>query len=260
MNEQPMIPPAPPVMPPTDPAPPTGPANLPLPTGLWGVVEALMRTPHLVRFQFAQAGAGRLIFMLAGLSILAVAAYGLVVGAFSGKDQLWAAPLKLAAGLSISCLICLPSLFIFACIGGSPARLREVAGLLAGLSLLMTLLLLGFAPVAWVFSQSTESVALMGAMHLLFGVIAVGFGLRFLLAGFAAWPQTALGGIYVWAIIFGLVLAQMSTSLRPLVGTAPTHLPKEKKFFLVHWMDTIEKSNEKPKPTGSTPPAYESAH
>jgi len=43
----------------------------------------------------------------------------------------------------------------------------------------MTVLLIGFAPVAWLFSQSTESLLLMGALHLVFWLIATYFGLRF---------------------------------------------------------------------------------
>jgi hypothetical protein len=33
---------------------------------------------------------------------------------------------------------------------------------------------------------------------------------------------------------------QMMTALRPVIGTAETFLPTKKKFFLTHWMETIE--------------------
>ena len=120
--------------------------------------------------------------------------YGVVVGTFSGGTQLWAAPVKIAAGLMISALICLPSLYIFTCLGGSQARLVEVFGLLAGLLMLMTILLIGFAPVAWIFSQSTESLAWMGTLHLIFWFIATIFGLRFLEAGFSHSNARSLAG------------------------------------------------------------------
>ena len=119
------------------------------------------------------------------VSVVCSLIYGVVVGTFSGGTQLWAAPVKVAAGLMISALICLPSLYIFTCLGGSQARLVEVFGLLAGLLMLMTILLIGFAPVAWIFSQSTESLAWMGTLHLIFWFIATIFGLRFLEAGFS---------------------------------------------------------------------------
>ena len=66
-------------------------------------------------------------------SIVCSLIYGLVAGTFSGGPQLWIAPAKIAMGLMISALICLPSLYIFTCLSGSQARLVEVCGMLAGL-------------------------------------------------------------------------------------------------------------------------------
>jgi hypothetical protein len=44
----------------------------------------------------------------------------------------------------------------------------------------------------------------------------------------------------VWTIIFLLMALQMSTALRPLVGTAPRLLPETKQFFVAHWMDFLK--------------------
>jgi len=105
---------------------------------------------------------------------------------------------------------------------------------------LMTVLLVGFAPVAWVFSQSTNSLPAMGVLHFLFWVIATWFGLRFLNAGFAHLSAKP-GGTRVWAMIFLLVMLQMTTALRPLIGKSDTFWSPEKKFFLNHWMETMAK-------------------
>jgi hypothetical protein len=126
-------------------------------------VEAILRQPRRVLFQLRQPGSGRLIVSMVMVSILCSLVYGLVVGTFSGGPQLWAAPVKITVGLLISALICLPSLYIFSCLSGSPARLIEVSGLVAGLLLLMTVLLIGFAPVAWVFSQSARYTSRFGS-------------------------------------------------------------------------------------------------
>jgi len=168
--------------------------------------------------------------------------YGVVVGTFSGGAQYWAAPVKIAAGLLIAAAICLPSLYIFACLSGSQARLIEVLGFVAGLLMLMTLLLIGFAPVAWLFSESTNSVAWMGTLHLLFWFIATAFGLRFLSGAFAQTNARSQAGLSTWIIIFVLVALQMTTALRPLVGTADTLMPTEKKFFVRHWFDCLEQA------------------
>src|SRR5271154_3454373 len=201
-------------------------------TNVVAAIDAILRHPRRVMFQLRQPGAGKLIAMLLLVSVACSLIYGVVVGTFSGHAQLWIAPAKISTGLMISALICLPSLYIFTCLSGSQARLIEVFGLLAGLLMLMTILLIGFAPVAWIFSQSTESIGWMGALHLIFWFIATSFGLRFLSTGFSHSNARSHAGLYTWIIIFLLVAVQMTTALRPIIGTADTILPKEKQFFL----------------------------
>jgi len=214
-------------------------------------IEAILRQPRRVIFQLRQPGAGRLIAAMIFVSVVCALIYGVVAGTFSGGTQLWAAPVKIAAGLMISALICLPSLYIFTCLGGSQARLVEVFGLLAGLLMLMTILLIGFAPVAWIFSQSTESVAWMGTLHFIFWFIATGFGLRFLETGFSHSNARSLAGFRIWAVIFMLVALQMTTALRPILGTSETFLPTEKQFFLAHWSDCLKAQDGEPKSSPS---------
>lgn len=208
-------------------------------------IEAILRQPRRVMYQLRQPGAGRLILAMLFVSIVCSLVYGVIVGTFSMGTQLWAAPVKIAGGLLVSALICLPSLYIFTCLSGSQARLSEICGLVAGLLMLMTILLIGFAPVAWLFSQSTNSVTWMGALHLIFWFISAFFGLRFLEAGFSHSKARSTAGLNTWIIVFVLVVVQMTTALRPIVGKADTFLPKEKKFFLTHWGDCL-----KPTPPG----------
>jgi hypothetical protein len=246
MNEQNPVPPQiPPRIPPV--ATPScaqqlgdGPAERAAITNVVAAIDAILRHPRRVMFQLRQPGAGKLIAMMLLVSVVCSLIYGVVVGTFSGGDQLWAAPAKIAVGLMISALICLPSLYIFTCLSGSQARLVEVCGLLAGLLMLMTILLIGFAPVAWIFSQSTESLAWMGTLHLVFWFIATIFGLRFLEAGFSHSNARSHAGFHTWVIIFLLVALQMTTALRPILGKADTFLPTEKQFFVSHWGDCLK--------------------
>ena len=209
-------------------------------TGFVGVVETILREPRRVMYQVRQQTAGSLIARLLIIAVLCSALYGAVVGTFSRGNQLWAAPVKMAGGLLVAGLICLPSLYIFSCLSGSRARLVEVFGLVASLLTLMTVLLIGFAPVAWVFSQSTSSVPAMGALHLVFWAVSTYFGLRFLTTGFAHLSADSDGGLKVWIVIFLLVVLQMTTALRPIVGSAQTFWPTEKKFFVSHWMECLK--------------------
>ena len=183
-------------------------------------IESILRQPRRVLYQLRQPGSGRLIVTMVFVAAVCSLVYGAVVGTFSGGTQLWAAPVKGVAGLLLSGLICFPSLYIFACLSGSQARLVEVVGLVAGLAMLMTILLIGFAPVAWVFSQSTESVVAMGAPHLAFLLVSTYFGLRFLNAGFSAHEDRSGGGIKVWMVIF-LLLSQSCRGRRPRRSRSP---------------------------------------
>ncbi len=222
-----------------DPDPADDPANRETVHGFTGMIEAILRQPLRVVYTLHQPGAGRLTGTLFLAALMGALIYGVVVGTFSGGAQLWLAPLKVAGGLLAAALICLPSLYIFACLGGSQGRLAELAGLLGGLLVLTVLLLIGFAPVAWLFSASTNSIGWMGFLHLVFLGISLAFGLRFLFTGVACLKARSAGGLVAWSIIFILVVLQMTTTLRPILGTADTRLPTEKKFFLKHWADTL---------------------
>ena len=210
----------------------------PIPNAI-AAIEAILRQPRRVMYHLGQPGAGRLIAAMLLVAVVFALVYGVVVGSFSAGTQLWAAPVKIAGGMLFAVIICLPSLYIFACLSGSQAGFTQICGLVVGLVMLMTLLLIGFAPVAWLFSQSTASLVWMGVLHLLFWLIATAFGLRFLQSGFALTRARSLAGMRTWVIIFILVVVQMTTALRPLIGTAETLMPTEKKFFLAHWADCL---------------------
>jgi hypothetical protein len=206
----------------------------------FAAIEALLRQPRRLMFQLRQPGGSKLVGGMLFVALICAAVYGVVAGTFSGGPQLWAAPVKIAAGLFISAAICLPSLYIFTCLSGSQARLAEVCGLLAGLLMLMTILLIGFAPVAWIFSQSTESIAWMGFLHLLFWFVATLFGVRFMQGGFSHTNAKSHAGLNVWIVIFLLVALQMTTALRPIIGKADTFFPTQKQFFVGHWFDCLK--------------------
>jgi hypothetical protein len=84
----------------------------------------------------------------------------------------------------------------------------------------------------------------MGVLHITFWLISTFFGLRFLENGFSHSRARSTAGLNTWIIIFLLVVIQMTTALRPIIGTADTFLPTEKKFFLSHWGDCLKAQRE----------------
>ena len=218
---------------------------MPDPESPISLLENLLKFPGRVVHELHQTRSAILTAWLLIFGIAGVAIYGIVVGAQSGGAQIWIAPAKLGLGTLLSVLICLPSLYIFTCLGGIDAQLRSVCGALFAAVCLSSILLIGFAPVAWIFSQSTDSIVFMGALHLLFWIIGVRFGLRLIDATGRFLGATTRGHLRIWSVIFVLVCLQMTTTLRPIIAPSKTFLPTEKKFFLTSWFETMNGTNEK---------------
>ena len=218
----------------------TPPPTAPSPdAGLGAILDTLLKRPGLLIRGLCATPGSRRWLLLAAVAAFMLALYGLVIGSFSGGPQWLAAPLKVSAGGLLSALICFPSLYIFVCLTGAEVSLRGIAGVLCAMLTLTGLLLLGFAPVAWVFSQSTDSMVFIGALHLAIWSIATWFGLRLFGHMTKVLGVADRTHLKVWMGIFVLVCLQMTTALRPIIGTSPQWLPTEKKFFVAHWIENF---------------------
>lgn len=230
-------PPAPPSATPPLPPPPPPPLRADAPAG--DVLQALLRKPAELIAVIQGTRDTRLPWLLGAFALVALAAYGLVIGSFSGGAQWIAAPIKVSLGALASVAICLPSLFIFASLSGAEITLRGIVGALSAVLALTALMLIGLAPVVWVFSQSTDSLAFIGTLHLAFWLIAVTFGLRLLRLLLEYLKVRERLHLRMWTIIFLLVSLQMTTALRPLLGTSDHWFPREKKFFAAYWIENL---------------------
>ena len=208
------------------------------------VLETLLKHPGRIIHELRQNRGATLPILLLLLGLIGMALYGVVVGTLNGGVQMLVAPAKMTIGTLLAMLICLPSLYIFSSLDGIEARIRTIAGLMFAAVCLTALLLIGFAPVSWIFSQSTDSVALMGALHLIFWFVGVCFGLRLLAAAGEHLGNGRSRHLKIWSVVFVLVCLQMTTALRPIIGSSDTLLPTEKKFFMAHWIDTMNASEE----------------
>jgi hypothetical protein len=222
----------------TNPTVTTPPILLPI-HSIGQALMALLKSPaRLIQALHADKSA-KLPVGLGLFGLAALACYGLIVGSFSGGHQVWIAALKISLGTLTSFAICLPSLFIFACLSGAEVSVRSVLGILSAILALTALLLVGFVPVAWVFSQSTDSLAFVGALHLLFWLVAMGFALRLLERLLETLQIRDWRHIKLWMVMLILVSLQMSTALRPLLGKSDSPFPKDKKFFITHWAEHV---------------------
>lgn len=205
--------------------------------GPFAVVEALLQAPANLLYE-VQNGRGTL-FKLGLVVLVTMSLTGAVIAAFSGGYQFLWVPTKMALGAFFCALICLPSLHILSSLAGAQQSLRETwAALLMGVAL-TGVLLVGFAPVTWVFSQATSSSKFMGSLHLVFLALSAIFGLGLVNRVLAATNGRKLGGVRLWGALFLLVVFQMSTTLRPIVGEYDGTLFHEKLFFLNHWFSSV---------------------
>jgi hypothetical protein len=199
------------------------------------VISALLKHPAKVVCEIIQGNRKMVSLILLLIVVLCMFGYGLVMGMFSGGHQLWFVPLKVCFGLLLASVICLPSLYIFICLAGGDQSLSQVTGLLLAMLALGGILLVGFAPVAWVFSQATNASKFMGSIHLVFWGLGVLFGLRLLESALVHLNRCNAAVFRTWAVIFIMVVLQMTTTLRPLVGEYQGAQLFGKKFFLHHW-------------------------
>jgi len=205
------------------------------------ILDQLLRSPSALLARLDGPQATSALMSLAMLAFVGFALYGLVVGSFSGGVQWWAAPAKIVLGSFLCGAICFPSLFIFVSQSGAQTRARHVLGMLLGVLASTALLLAGFAPVAWIFTQSSTTVSLLAPLHYLVWFVSLIASVRFLKAGLQLWKarRGALTGL--WITVFVLCCLQMSVTLRPILGSAEKVFDPQRKFFLLHWGQTVAK-------------------
>jgi hypothetical protein len=79
----------------------------------------------------------------------------------------------------------------------------------------------------------------MGSLAIGSWLIAIAFAFRFLTSALREHGLSQKGPMIVWCGVFLLVTLQLTTSLRPILGTSDQLLTSEKKFFLQHWSETF---------------------
>jgi hypothetical protein len=203
------------------------------------VFGALLKSPETVVCEITKRSDAKIHVLSLLIMLACMTVYGFLNGTFSGGIQLLSSTIKFPAGWLLSGLLCFPSLYIFLALSGADINFRETVGLLVAPLTISSILLVGFGPILWIFSQSTNSIVFMGVLNFAFWVIAAYFGLRLLHRSMVFYSGKHQGLLNIWIIIFLLVVLQMTTTLRPIIGESHNILPSEKQFFLMHWIDSL---------------------
>ena len=199
-------------------------------------VAELLRNPNgcIERARDTQRPGMRILFLLA-VATAGSAAFGFAVGSFVGWEVALLDSLKMVGVLLFSFLICFPTLYVFASLGGctlKPLRLMAV-----GLSAMAVLgcLLAALAPVLWLFAVSTKAVGCIIFFACAFAAIAAYFASRPLRCAHESRLVGSRAGLNVWFAVFFLVALQTVTLMRPMLSPSGTERnPEGKCFFLEH--------------------------
>ncbi|MFA6291531.1 MAG: hypothetical protein WC637_07100 [Victivallales bacterium] len=212
------------------------------------LTENLLKDPLKVLTGLDRVSTSGFLVNILLINIVCLSAYGVIVGSFSGGIQWYMSPAKIIVGLLLSVLFCFPSFYIFICLSGIDVKPGKAFLILLSSISVFSILLVGFAPIAWVFSQSTSTVFFIGFFHLVFWFISTLFGMSVLLKAASSLKCRNMFYPLLWILIFLITSMQMMTALRPMIGTADMILPKEKMFFMYHWgklfSETVDNPNE----------------
>ena len=214
-----------------------------VPSQRGSVVASLLKAPESVADMISE----RRTPLATGMTLLGAAAvchavFGLAIGLFGGWSVAIMDAVKIPLVAVCSLLLCYPSLYVFSCVGGTPLSLSQAFLLGASCLAMLGLLLVGLAPVAWLFSVSTESLPFVAMLTLFIWLIAVSFAVRYIGKLRAHALFTRAGGIKLWFFVLVLVTVQMVTCMRPILTPPETEgwWTAKKMFFIQHFGSTFE--------------------
>ena len=206
------------------------------------IVSALLRNPRRISETIAEKrellkSAG--LLLATGLACHAV--FGMAIGLFGGWTVALMDAVKMPLVALCSLLLCFPSLYVFTCVAGSPLTIPQAFALGCSCLAMVGLILVGLAPVAWLFSVSTASLSFVTMLTFLIWLVAIGFAGRYV-AKLGSHPLFARQtGINMWFLILIVVTLQMTTCMRPMLAASEKGWwTGEKQFFLSHFGDTFE--------------------
>lgn len=151
--------------------------------------------------------------------------YGIIMGSYNGLYQSLLSGIKLWGLLLLTLLICFPSFYIVQIVLGSKIGIKQLLIMLLGGLVMVSTLMLAFAPIVLFFQLSGGNYNFLQLLHVGILVFSGVFGMRIVLESLKnacenqqVYPKIGLKVFQFWVIIFAFVGLQLSWNLRPFLG------------------------------------------
>src|SRR5688500_1074297 len=160
------------------------------------------------------------------LIFLAGFIYGLIMGSYNGAAQAFSSGIKLIVLILLTLSICFPSFYIVQLLLGSRMKLRQLIIILLGSFVMLTTILVAFAPIVLFFQLSRSPYAFLQLLHFFVFVFAGIWSMRTVVETLKIacekkniYPKIGLTIFRFWIFILAFVGIQLSWNLRPFIGS-----------------------------------------
>ncbi|MDX2046478.1 MAG: hypothetical protein SFU87_06810 [Chitinophagaceae bacterium] len=160
------------------------------------------------------------------LIVLAAFIYGIIMGSYNGAAQALSSGIKLILLIFLTLAICFPSFYIVQLLLGSKMKLRQLIIILLGGFVMLSTILVAFAPIVLFFQLSNSPYSFLQLLHFFVFIFAGIWSMRTVVETLKMacekkniYPKIGLTIFRLWVFILAFVGIQLSWNLRPFIGT-----------------------------------------
>ncbi|PKK83197.1 MAG: hypothetical protein CVT49_09805 [candidate division Zixibacteria bacterium HGW-Zixibacteria-1] len=172
-----------------------------------------------------ETGGGRRIISQYLMVCLFSFLYGVVIGSYHSFIQAVAAGVKVTVLFTLALVICFPAFFIIQYILGSKLKLRQMISIILSGFVLMTAIMISFAPIVIIFLLTGSNYYFLQLLHIaifflsgIFGMLTVVEALKYSCETKSIYPQTGVVVFRFWVVILAFVGIQLAWNFRPFLG------------------------------------------
>ncbi len=167
----------------------------------------------------------RKIIALLSLSFCAFFAFGFIIGLYHSIPQALSSGFKMPVLYLLTLTICFPALFIFNSLFGSKQSIMKLFAVILTSTCIISLLLVGFAPVTLFFLLTTNSYQFFKLLNVgvfcvsgIIGVIFLHQAIKNLQVRDAEGQNIRMKILKLWLMLYAFVGCQLGWTLRPFFG------------------------------------------